>query len=188
MAPKRWRGMVSGIVGGAGSTIGGLLASLVFFIVSLIAPGNAFVEWGWRLMFFSGLLTTIVGMVIFRNLEESPYFQAMAARKAARRTSVTVEKNPARQILTGRFRSILGVNLLLTIGAGGGYYLTSGYMPTFLRVVNVLPRQQASLILICVGLAGAAGSILFGEISEHLGHHRARSPRGPRMRRRGVRG
>lgn len=168
-APRRWRGILSGAVGGAGSAIGGLLASLVFFIVSTIAPGPEFAEWGWRLMFFSGLLTTVVGMIIFYNLEESPYFQAMAARRAARRESLAAGPNPAREVLAGRFLPVLCVNLLLTIGAGGGYYLTSGYMPTFLSVVDKISRQQASLVLICVSLAGAAGAILFGEISEHVG-------------------
>ena len=54
--PERWRGLMSGAVGGGGSAIGGLLASLVFYVVTLIAPGDAFAEWGWRLMFFSGLI------------------------------------------------------------------------------------------------------------------------------------
>ncbi len=36
--PERWRGLMSGAVGGGGSALGGLLASLVFFVVTLVAP------------------------------------------------------------------------------------------------------------------------------------------------------
>lgn len=168
-APQRWRGVVSGAVGGAGSAIGGLLASLVFFIVSLLAPGDAFAAWGWRLMFFSGLLTSVVGMLIFLKLEESPAFQQMAARKAARRAQAATEASPLNEIFRGRFLPVLLLNLLLTIGAGGGYYLTSGFMPTFLKLVSKVPGTTASMMLILVALAGAAGAILFGEISEHVG-------------------
>ncbi|MGH6798755.1 MAG: MFS transporter, partial [Roseiarcus sp.] len=80
--PERWRGLMSGAVGGGGSAVGGLLASLVFFAVTLIAPGEAFAEWGWRLMFFSGLLTSAVGVMLFRNLEESPFFKALQEKEA----------------------------------------------------------------------------------------------------------
>ena len=64
---------------------------------------------------------------------------------------------------------MLLLNLLLTMGAGGGYYLTSGFMPTFLKLVSKVPGTTASMMLILVALAGAAGAILFGEISEHVG-------------------
>lgn len=83
--PERWRGLMSGAIGGGGSALGGLLASLVFYVVTLVAPGPALAAWGWRLMFASGLLTTLVGLVLFRNLEESPIFAALQASKAAAR-------------------------------------------------------------------------------------------------------
>src|SRR5580700_6896481 len=82
-----WRGAMSGLVGGGGAGIGALLASLVFLITSSVFPGDAFAHWGWRFMFFSGLLSSLLGWFIFRGLEESPYFQEQQRKKAAAKAS-----------------------------------------------------------------------------------------------------
>jgi len=69
-----WRGAMSGLVGGGGAGIGALLASLVFLITSSIFPGDAFAVWGWRCMFFSGLLSSLLGCsssTILRNPRSS---------------------------------------------------------------------------------------------------------------------
>jgi MFS family permease len=172
--PERWRGLMSGAVGGGGSAIGGLFASFVFFVVTLVAPGDAFESWGWRLMFFSGLLTSVVGLLLFRNLEESPLFKALEAKKAARKAetvqqAATQERSPLRTLFSAEYRNIFLVNVLVTLGAGAGYYLTSGYLPTFLNLVNRLPGHETSTILIGANLAAAAGAVSMGELSEHVG-------------------
>ena len=57
----------------------------------------------------------------------------------------------------------------MTIGAGAGYYLTSGYLPSFLKLVTHTPNNVAALLLIGANLAAATGAVLFGELSQHLG-------------------
>ena len=166
--PERWRGLMSGAVGGGGSAIGGLLASLVFYVVTIIAPGDAFQEWGWRLMFFSGLLTSGIGVLLFRNLEESPFFKALEQKKALQPRAAPV-KSPLSRLFSREFRGIFLVNVIMTLGAGAGYYLTSGYLPTFLNLVTHTPNHVASMLLIGANLAAAAGATLFGEISQHVG-------------------
>jgi MHS family proline/betaine transporter-like MFS transporter len=167
--PERWRGLMSGAVGGGGAALGGLVASLVFYIVTLIAPGDAFAEWGWRLMFFSGLLTSIVGLLLFTNLEESPFFKASEKRAAARPRGTVAIRPPLKTLFSPPYLGVFLVNVIMTLGAGAGYYLTSGYLPTFLNLVNHNPGHQASLILIAANLAAAAGAILCGELSQHIG-------------------
>jgi MFS family permease len=167
--PERWRGLMSGSVGGGGSAVGGLLASLVFYVVSLIAPGDAFAAWGWRLMFFSGLLTSVIGLILFRNLEESPIFKALQKKKAARRQQAHAERSPLKMLFSGEHLRTFLVNLLLTVGAGSAYYLTSGYLPSFLSLVNKVPNQVSSMILIGVSLAAALGAVSMGELSQHIG-------------------
>lgn len=166
--PERWRGLMSGAVGGGGSALGGLLASLVYFVVTLIAPGDAFAEWGWRLMFFSGLLTSAVGVLLFRSLEESPFFKALEQRKAAR-ASAGPTVSPIKRLFSPPYFAVFLLNVVMTLGAGAGYYLTSGYLPAFFNVVTHTPRSTASLLLIGANLAAAAGAMLFGEISQHVG-------------------
>jgi MFS transporter, MHS family, proline/betaine transporter len=167
--PERWRGLMSGAVGGGGSAFGGLLASLVFYVVSLMAPGEQFAVWGWRAMFFSGLLTSVIGLILFRNLEESPIFKALQERKAARQQQAQAARSPLKSLFSREHLPVFLVNLLLTIGAGSGYYLTSGYLPTFFTMVNTLPNNVSSLILIAAALAAAVGAPSLGEISQHVG-------------------
>jgi MFS transporter, MHS family, proline/betaine transporter len=81
----RWRGAMSGLVGGGGAGIGALLASFAFLVMSSIFPGDAFAVWGWRCMFFTGLLSSLLGWFIFKNLEESPFFRNISRRKSPAR-------------------------------------------------------------------------------------------------------
>src|SRR2546425_13309293 len=93
-----------------------------------VPPGEQFAVWGWRVMFFSGLLTSVIGLILFRNLEESPIFKALQEKKAARRqqAQAQAEGSPLKMLFSGEHLPVFLVNLLLTIGAGSGYYLTSG--------------------------------------------------------------
>lgn len=166
--PERWRGLMSGAVGGGGSAFGGLLASLVFLAVSLIAPGPAFAAWGWRLMFFSGLLTSLVGYLLFRNLEESPIFARLQRQKALRGSTGAVG-SPVRLLLSPVHRRDFLVAVLLSFGGGAAYYLTSGYLPSFLKLVNGVPNATASLMLVGANVAAGLGACAAGELSQHFG-------------------
>src|SRR5262245_25991015 len=127
--PANWRGAMSGLVGGGGAGIGALLASFIFLITSSVFPGDAFAVWGWRFMFFSGLLSSLLGWFIFRNLEESPYFKELKRRQTAQTAHQSeLSKAPVKEIFSREYRGILLLNLLITFGGGAGYYLTSGYL------------------------------------------------------------
>ena len=166
--PERWRGLMSGAVGGGGASIGGFLASTVFFVVSTVAPGPAFAEWGWRLMFLSGILSSVVGIFLSRNLEESPAFQRLQREKARRQQAGTVP-HPLQMLLSPEYRLIFLVNVLLALGAGGGYYLTTGYLPSFYAVVNKVPNATASLMLIAVSLVSLIAAMMAGHLSQRVG-------------------
>jgi MFS transporter, MHS family, proline/betaine transporter len=165
--PAQWRGAMSGLVGGGGAGIGALLASFVFLVTSSIFPGDAFAVWGWRFMFFSGLLSSLLGWFIFRNLEESPYFKELKRRQSTQ--EVKVSKAPVRDVLSGKYRNVLLLNLLMTFGGGAGYYLTSGYLPSFLKVVNAVPNQTSSLILMGASVVAFFSAVLVGALSDRIG-------------------
>jgi MFS family permease len=172
----RYRGAVSGMIGGGGAGIGALFASLVFYAMSTIFPGAAFEEWGWRCMFFTGIISAVLGITIFSNLEESPMFkklqEAKARAKAAALASGTVAgplKHPVRTLFSSEWRKVLLVNLLLSIGGGSGYYLTSGFLPTFLKVVNKTPAETAGFILMCSSIGVIVASVASGHLSTFIG-------------------
>ncbi|MGH6642664.1 MAG: MFS transporter, partial [Bradyrhizobium sp.] len=165
-----WRGAMSGLVGGGGAGIGALLASFVFLVTSSIFPGDAFAVWGWRVMFFSGLLSSLLGWFIFNNLEESPFFKEQQKRKAAGKIAVT--QSPVKTLFSSSYRNVLLLNLLVTFGGGAGYYLTSGYLPTLLKVVNGVPNSISSLILMGASVVALVSAILFGAVSDFIGRKR----------------
>ncbi|MFM0071997.1 MFS transporter [Paraburkholderia sediminicola] len=178
VAPK-YRGAVSGLIGGGGAGLGALLASLTYLAMSAIFPGDLFDVWGWRCMFFTGIVSSILGLFVFSSLEESPLWKKLAAEKAAKaamqNTAAPVEvvRSPIRTLFSRDYRSILFVNLLLTIGGGSGYYLTSGYLPTFLKVVSHAPNGAAAAILMISSVAVVIASIAAGHLSTFIGRKSA---------------
>ena len=178
VAPK-YRGAVSGLIGGGGAGLGALLASLTYLAMSAIFPGDLFDVWGWRCMFFTGIVSSILGLFVFSSLEESPLWKKLAAEKAAKaamqNTAAPVEvvRSPIRTLFSRDYRSILFVNLLLTIGGGSGYYLTSGYLPTFLKVVSHAPNGAAAAILMISSVAVVVASIAAGHLSTFIGRKSA---------------
>ena len=166
--PAKWRGAMSGLVGGGGAGIGALLASFIFLITSSIFPGDAFAVWGWRFMFFSGLLSSLLGWFIFRNLEESPYFKEQQRQKAASQGH-SVRRRRSKTLFSSEYRNVLLINLLITFGGGAGYYLTSGYLPSFLKVINGLPNNVSSLILMGASVSAFVSAVLVGALSDRIG-------------------
>jgi MFS transporter, MHS family, proline/betaine transporter len=164
--PARWRGAMSGLVGGGGSGIGALIASIVYLIAAAIFSGPAFDVWGWRCMFFAGIMSSVLGFFIFRSLEESPFFAELQKARAQRPQA---RHAPVRTLFSREWIGVFAANLMITIGAGAGYYLTSGYLPTFLKVVNKVPDTSAAVILIIASIVAIVTSVLVGHISNGIG-------------------
>src|ERR1700760_107968 len=159
-ASPEHRGAMSGLIGGGGAGLGALLASFIFLITSSIFPGESFAVWGWRCMFFSGLLSSLLGWFIFNSLEESPFFKEKQKQKAAGVVSVT--EAPVKTLFSDSWRNVLLLNLLVTFGGGADYYIPSGYLPTFLKVVNGVPNNVSSLILIGASVVNIISAISVG--------------------------
>lgn len=164
---ERWRGFMSGMVGGGGA-IGGMLASVVFWITTSSMPGEAFESWGWRIMFFAGIASSVVGLLAARKLEESPVWLQLRAARAANGAQ-TVKERPIRLIVSKQYRRIFASNMPLVIAAGAGYYLTAGYLPTYLKLVLHLHDHGISKILFLSSVGGFFGSLVVGHLSQMFG-------------------
>jgi MFS transporter, MHS family, proline/betaine transporter len=160
----RLRGLFSGVMG-SGAGIGALLASAVFAIVSHFFQGPSFNEWGWRLMFLSGAVASGLSLLIFLSIEESPLWKASRAHGAIKR--------PVRELFSASYRRVLWLNVILTVGIAGTYYLTAGFLPTFLLKIVNLSRADLGLVLIVSSLVMVVGSPFIGHFSEIVGRRRA---------------
>jgi MFS transporter, MHS family, proline/betaine transporter len=163
--PPYWRGAMSGFVGGGGAGLGALLASITFFAASAAFPGPEFEVWGWRCMFFSGILSSILGLFIFSKLEESPLWQEIAAKKALAKEA----SRPLADLFSKEYLPVFLLNVVLTFGGGAGYYLTSGFLPTFLKVVSKTPSTTAAMILILTNASAIVICVLVGHLSTLIG-------------------
>jgi len=159
--PERWRGALSGFVGGGGAGIGALLASVALAIISSAFPGPQFEIWGWRCMFLTGIISAGVGLFAFRALEESPLWRGDAAAQMPHAPVAALTRPP--------YRNVLLVNLLLTTGGGAGYYLTSGFMPSFLNLVSKLPKPEVAHILILGSVVAIISATSIGALSQIIG-------------------
>jgi MFS family permease len=65
--------------------LGLLLASGIMGLMALIAPGDAFLAWGWRVPFLLSFVLILIGYYVRRRVEESPVFTELAERKAETR-------------------------------------------------------------------------------------------------------
>ncbi|EWT06142.1 MFS transporter [Intrasporangium chromatireducens Q5-1] len=168
--PARYRGLMSGLIGGGGAGIGAALASIAFITISAIYPGPAFIETGWRYMFATGLLGALLSLFVLRKVEESPLW--LAAKNAKVSDKQASKPLSFKDLLSGRYGRITVLNIAVAAGAGAQYYLTSGFLPTYLDVVTPVPRDDRGWILLGASLIVVLAATSAGHLSERLGRRR----------------
>lgn len=161
--PERHRGWVGGF-GFSAAGMAYLLAAAWFLLSVYVAPGPLYLAYGWRIMFLGGLLPLIILFYVNYIVPESPIYSALK-----RRGEVT--KTPVRDFFSRRsgLLKLFIIALLVTISWGGLYYATIGLYPTFLAVVNKLPKAEIGYIMLLSSVAMLTGPTLGGEISQHIG-------------------
>ena len=108
-----------------GVPIGLLMSSGVLSIMNTVAPGYAFLEWGWRIPFLFSIVLVIVGYAIRMGVDESPVFQEISERKDAEAS------NPI-DILFKRYLPLVLTAALVFAGNGTvGYMTTGGYIQNY---------------------------------------------------------
>lgn len=167
--PPRWRGLMSGLIGAGGAGLGAALASIVFIVVGHFYPGDSFNEFGWRVMFFSGLMGGLLSLFVLRKVEESPmWLQAKEAAKGG----APVARMRFLDLVRGEYRSITLLNIAVAAGGGAMYYLTSGFLPTLLDSVVGMPAGPRGTVLLVSSLVVVIASVLAGEASQRFGRRR----------------
>ena len=87
-----------------GAPIGFIVANLLFLVLNLALPANAFAAWGWRIPFLASALLVIVGVYVRFRLVEAPAFTQVIEKDAVARVPLTlVFKTSWRQLILGTF-------------------------------------------------------------------------------------
>jgi len=122
-APTARRGLF-GASPQIGVPLGLLLASGTMALMALIAPGDAFLVWGWRVPFLLSVVLIVIGYYIRKRVDESPVFQEIAARKEQTRTPIVA--------LFKRHALLVVIAALIFAGNNAvGYMTTGGYIQNY---------------------------------------------------------
>ncbi|MEU1981776.1 MFS transporter [Nocardia sp. NPDC019395] len=119
-APRNRRGLF-GAMPQIGVPIGLLMASAMMASMDALFPGDAFLDWGWRIPFLFSVVLILVGSWLRRSVEESPVFAEIAERKEQTKAPIVD--------LFARFTPLVLLSALVFVGNSAvGYMTTGGYI------------------------------------------------------------
>ena len=164
-APNDKRGLY-----GAGPQIGVpaglLLSSGVLSIMNTIAPGDAFMDWGWRVPFLLSFVLVLVGYLIRMGVDESPVFAEIAEREEEEAT------NPIGTLFK-KFTPLVLVAALVFAGNGTvGYMTTGGYIQRYATDPEgpvALDRGDVLNAVTVSAFSWALTTLFAGFISDYIG-------------------
>ncbi|MBS7838417.1 MFS transporter [Wohlfahrtiimonas chitiniclastica] len=164
-APDGKRGLY-GAFPQIGVPLGLLLASAMLALMSgVISPGEAFVEWGWRIPFLFSIVLLFLGHWIRRTVDESPVFEEIKERKAsAERPIITLFKNHSLLVLLAA--------LVFAGNSALGYMTTGGFIQNYTTDPTGPLKMDRTPILLVVTAAAAIWMIftfLAGSWSDKIG-------------------
>jgi MFS transporter, SHS family, lactate transporter len=148
-APRKWRGVLSGILQ-SGYSIGYLLAA--------IATRTVLPHFGWRWMFWIGALPALLALYIRTKVPES----------AAWREHRVGSFGEMFRAVKGQARGFLYLVLLMTFMM----FLSHGTQdlyPDFLKHAHGVPAKTVPYIAMLYNVGAVIGAIIFGQLSQKIG-------------------
>ncbi|GAA4374349.1 MFS transporter [Paeniglutamicibacter cryotolerans] len=167
-APKDRRGR-AGAFPQLGVPLGMLLASGVMAIMTgLVSPGDAFLEWGWRVPFLLSIVLIVVGYFIRRAVEESPVFEEMAAKK--KQTKV-----PAAELFRKHWMLVVIAALVFAGNNAAGYMTTGGFLQAYMTNPEGPVGFSKTQVLVAVSFGAIMWfltTLLSGYLADKIGRKR----------------
>jgi SHS family lactate transporter-like MFS transporter len=146
-APRKWRGILSGILQ-SGYSIGFLLAAVV---ARLLVPH-------WRWMFWLGALPALLALYIRAKVPESPAWQEH--RVGSLGEIVRAVRGHAK----GFVYLVLLMTFMMFLSHG-----TQDLFPDFLKHDRGIAEKTVPIVLIIANVGAVVGAIIFGQLSQSLG-------------------
>ncbi|MCS4535517.1 MFS transporter [Corynebacterium sp. HS2168-gen11] len=160
-APAGRRGLF-GAFPQIGVPLGLLMSSGVLAIMALIAPGDAFIEWGWRIPFLLSFVLIFIGHFIRHGVDESPVFTEISERKR-------MTNNPLGKMLRHNWVVVLLAALIFAGNGAAGYMTTGGFIQNY--ATGTLGMER-SYVLFAVSASAAfwlVFTLMAGIVSDYIG-------------------
>lgn len=164
-APRHKRGRF-GAFPQIGVPLGLILASAIFALMTgVVAPGDDFLDWGWRVPFLFSVVLLFVGYWVRCTVDETPVFAAIKLRKSATKTPIRV---------LFKHHAVLVVLAALVFAGNGacGYMTTGGFIQNYATNPDGPLHFARTPVLMCVTLASVVWlmtTYLSGFLSDQLG-------------------
>jgi len=146
-APRRWRGLFSGLLQG-GYPLGYLLAAVA---ARLILPA-----WGWRAMFWAGLVPAAITIFVTYLSPESAAWKQhqVPSMRGIFRVMWEHRKGFAYLVLT--------LTLMVCLSHG-----TQDLYPDFLKHAHGIPATTVPYVAMLYNVGAVIGAIIFGQLSQN---------------------
>jgi SHS family lactate transporter-like MFS transporter len=152
-APPRWRGLLSGLLQG-GYPLGYLLAAIA---ARLILP-----VWGWRAMFWAGLLPAAITLIVAYKSPESE------AWKQHRAPSVRAILDVVWKYRGSFAYLVLTLTLMIFLSHG-----TQDLYPDFLKNAHDVAPNIVAYLAMIYNVGAIVGTVTVGHVSEQVGRRRS---------------
>ncbi len=163
--PKQKRGLLSGFLQ-SGFSFGFLLAAISFQIITIIFPGHLFEEFGWRILFFTGIIPGFVALFVRLSMDESPLWIKKSKEDG-------LEKTPLRSIVFGIHRKEFLLCAAIMTGLVYMYHGSISILPTYLEQFGNFQKEQIALIMIYATASSWVGMIFTGWLSQKIGRKKS---------------
>ncbi|SJM57439.1 L-Proline/Glycine betaine transporter ProP [Gulosibacter sp. 10] len=164
-APSNRRGLW-GTFPQIGVPLGMLLSSgVIALMTGVIAPGDAFLEWGWRVPFLLSVVLVAIGYIVRRSVSESPVFAEMSERKQQTKMPVVV--------LFRRFGPVVLLTSVVFAGNNAaGYMTTGGFIQNYTTDPAGALQLDRTAVVLGVMLSAVTWllmTLLAGVLSDRIG-------------------
>jgi MFS family permease len=157
-----YRGKAVGTVQGGWAIGWGVTAISYTVLFSKLPPSLA-----WRTMFWVGILPALLVFYIRRHVPEPEVFR----RTLARENSLG-EGSHFLEIFSPSLLATTGLTALLAVGAQGGYYAITTWLPTYLKTTRGLSVLNTGAYLFVVITGSFVGYLVSAWLADRLGRKR----------------
>lgn len=153
-------------------TVAGIIIGNAFFLVILLfVDEGAFIEWGWRVPFLSGILLVAVGIFVQTKIEETPVFRSMQAKATATAEELDMPKIPFGRAVRMYWKQILQAAGAFFVVNGTFYIMISGMLSYGTATIGL--SQTTMIVIVCVAVTTQIFTIpFFGAWSDRHGRRK----------------
>lgn len=157
----RHRGKAVGTVQG-GWAVGWGLAAICYSVLFSVLPA----AYAWRAMFWIGILPALLVFYIRRYVPEPEVFNRTREKAAVAGQGTFLD------IFSPSMLRITLLTSLVAVGAQGGYYAVTTFLPTFLKTVRKLSVLKTSGYLAVTIVGSFIGYMIGAYLADRLGRKR----------------